>query len=236
VWRASGAAILVATSMAAPAAAPQVAYLLASLSFKFKLDFTLRAREDGQGTGGTGVPRPGGLPPYTKFVCVHYTLVLIGSSTRGGAFLGSLAAAIVTRTAAGPPAAATQAGMVATAPPMGRPAGADPESPMPGHRGGNSRSRPNRDFGIPDSPIPGRIGNRPRPGKPESRKFSRSIPAKSGIKSGKISIFFAAARTVPVTAHCGTASGRPRLVQFAFPGRIGARRDGARASPKGVFS
>jgi hypothetical protein len=57
VWRASGAAILVV-------AAPQVAYLLASLSFKFKLDFTLRAREDGQGTRGTGVPRPGAAPLY----------------------------------------------------------------------------------------------------------------------------------------------------------------------------
>jgi hypothetical protein len=100
-----------------------------------------------------------------------------------------------------------------TAPPMGRPAGADSEIPdAPAAASGRklpipakSRIRYSR---FPDHRIPGQIGNRPRG--PESRKFSRSRPNRES-NPGK-SQFFAAARTV--IAHCGTASGRPRLVQF----------------------
>jgi hypothetical protein len=84
---------------------------------------------------------------------------------------------------------------------------------MPRHRGGNSRSRPNRDdFGIPDSPIPGQIGipDFPIPGQIGNRGWNPgNFPDPNRESNPGKSHFFAAARTV--IAHCqlqatGTAS------------------------------
>jgi hypothetical protein len=92
--------------------------------------------------------------------------------------------------------------------------GQTPKSPMPGHRGLFSRSRPNRDSRFPESGIPAksgfpisRIRDSGQIGIPDFPKSG--IPAKSGFKSGKIPIFFAAARTV--IAHCQRQA---RLLRF----------------------
>ena len=76
------------------------------------------------------------------------------------------------------------------------------KSPMPGHRGLFSRSRPNRDSRFPESRDPDQTGipDSPNPG----------IPTKPGFKSGKIPIFFAAARAVIKK----TCQRQARLVRF----------------------
>ena len=89
-----------------------------------------------------------------------------------------------------------------------------PKSPMPGHRGLFSRSRQNRDSRFPESGIPAKSGfpiSRIRDsGQIGTPDFPKSgIPAKSGFKSGKIPIFFEAARTV--IAHCQRQA---RLLRF----------------------
>ncbi len=81
-----------------------------------------------------------------------------------------------------------------------------PKSPMPRHRGGNSRSRPNRHFCIPDSPDPGQIGIPRIPGQNCRQTGNR----------GKILSIF------PTPAQLG--SGKSRL--FSRPNRGGSRGAG----------
>jgi hypothetical protein len=104
---------------------------------------------------------------------------------------------------------------------MGRPAGADGEIPdAPGGIGAETPDPGQIEISvyIPDSPIPGQIGisdfpipriipgqigNRPRPGGRNPGKLADPGQIGNQIRENVLNlIFFAAARTVPVTAHC----------------------------------
>ncbi len=93
---------------------------------------------------------------------------------------------------------------------------ANPEIPMPGHhRGGFSRSRPNRDSRIPES------RDSAKPGFPISRiPGIFPIPAKSGFK----------VPSSPISRNPGPIGiGKiPAIFPSDFPGQIGAGRGGIR--------
>jgi hypothetical protein len=196
-----------------------------------------------------------GGSPLVYFVCAHYavTLVLIGSCPDPGR----------RRCPRQPRSCHRDGGWAAggrhsgwygrDGTSHGQAGGSRPRNPRcpRRHRGGNSRSRPNRDFGIhsrfpdsrpnrdfrfPDSPDHSRPNRESAPARgPESRKVSRSRPNRESNPGKRIeSQFFCSGQNRASDRTLRTASGRPRLVQFVFPGRIGARRDGAPGREWGI--